>query len=477
MDRSSYRLDLMDAKGKKPLKTFHPDKEGVADGIVASHFPLNGCDTATWSGRPDLIGALGGQVVRAFIQTDTGIHPVFYGALVTGDKEEPDDDLSNYEANARTLLDAQPVPGVRYRNMDTAAIAFDVCVRFRHEALRVRASDFPPSGTPLDSFLALGPLGEVLDELLEATEDATFGCGLDPSGYLFFKPNVLEYALPYEATDYEDLEVVSAALQTAILWSFSREPGITPYGGSYSPAPFTYLSVPDRALHEEYGYTRFREIPDLALQEGYNTAYTSANFSNPGGAVRLGGGPAVRAAAAAGTFTLTNDDPLVLGVRIKYQTSEDAGAVRLRASCGQLYDVELPNTRGEEQELDIPLTPHETGFTKWHSFRLTAAAGGTMSLLGFYPLRVNTDILDKATKPVVPEQRPTQASLPGIRPNAALLDLEGAPMGTRQVPSAGLRYVWSKTAGAETVYDIGASAYEVAEGKTEAVRGYYRKPG
>lgn len=474
-----YKLDVFDPLGKVLIRSFAPDVYGIVDGIAGSADPYTGCDTLTFQGRPDLVPIHGAEIFRAYIFDDAGVHAVYFGAAIKADPGDPDADTKPYEGNARTLLLGSACPPKKYRNMDTAAIALDVATRSAHPALTVRAQDFVNSGTVLDTFQTWdtdGSLAGIFDALTEATENPNYGGGIDPSGRLFFRPNETVLELDYADTDYDDMETTATTITTAVLWTYSTEP-YGDYGGAYKPVPFFYTSIPDAELHERYGYTRPRKLPEYALLEGYNTAFTSSNFSNPGGAVGAGTGPATRNSGTTGNYTLNNDDPLVLGVRVKYQTSEDAGAVRLRASCGVLYDVELPNTKGEEQTLDIPLTPHEGAFTKWDWFRLTAASGGTMSLIGFYPLRVSTDILDGAAPAVVPEQRPGQATIGGIGVLPAVIRLKNSPRGDVELPCAGLRWTSNNEEEAKTVYDLGQSAYEAeAEGKTQAVKGYYRRP-
>ena len=474
-----YQLDILEPTGKQPIKSLHPGEYGIEDGISGSADPYTGCDTLTFTGRPDYVPAHGGEIARAFITDEKGIHPVFYGAFIQADPGDPDENTKPYEANARTLLLGSACPPLRYRNQDTAAIAFDAASRCAHPALTVRPQDFVTSGTVLDTFDTWstdGSLADILDALVEATENPNYGGGIDPSGRVFFQPNTTVLELNYEDTDYDDLESTATTITTAVLWTYAEEPSISPWGGAYKPRPFFYTSVPDAELHERYGYTRARKVPAYALLEGYNTAYTSSNFANPAGAVSGGTSPAIRTAGTTGTYTLTNDDPLVMGIRVEYQTSEDAGAVRLRASCGVLYDAELPNTKGELQTVDIPLTPHEGAFTKWNSFRLTAAAGGAMSLFGFYPLQVNTSILDSAAQPVVPEQRPGQATVNGIGVIPAFIRLKNAPRGDIELPCAGLRWTSNDQEAASTVYDLGQSAYEAeSEGRVNKVKSYYRK--
>lgn len=475
-----YQLDVLDPTGKVLIKSFDPSVYGIEDGISASADAYSGCDTLTFTGRPDFVPAYGGEIARAFIFDAAGAHPVFYGAFIQADPGDPDEDTKPYEANARTLLLGSACPPTGYRNQDTAAIALDAATRCAHPALKVRAQDFVTSGTVLDTFDTWdtdGSLAGILDALVEATENPNYGAGIDTSGRVFFRPNELVLELPYEDTDYGDLENTATTITTVVLWTYAEEPSISPWGGAYSPVPFFYTSVPDAELHERYGYVRPRRVPAYALQEAYNTAYTSSNFTNPAGAVSGGTSPATRNSGTLGTFTLTNDDPLVMGIRVKYQTSEDAGTVRLRASCGVLYDVELPNTKGEVQTLDIPLTPHDGAFSKWDWFRLTAASVGTVSLYGFYPLQVSTGILDGATLLVVPEQRPGQAAVGGIGVLPAFIKLLGAPRGDVELPCAGLRWTSNNDEDAATVYDLGTSAYEAeAEGKTTKVKSYYRKP-
>lgn len=476
----SYKLELLDPKGKTVLKTFTPETRGVADGISCAVDPYGGCDTAEWQARPDLMEAEGAEIVRCFIEDNKGIHPVFYGSIISGAPETKDDGTASYEANARTLLLASPVPPIRYRNQDTAAIAFDLSGRFKHTALSVKPQDFITSGTVLDSFDTTetdGSLADCLDKLVQATENADYGAGIDPSGFVFFKPNKLVLELPYADSDFTELPTTASNITTATQWLYTERP-LEPWGGAYNPLGFSYLSIPDAELHERYGYARPRKLPAFALQEDYNTAYASSNFSNPGGAVKQNSSPAIRNSGTTGTYTLTNDDPLVVGVRLKYRASEDAGKIIFRADCGVLYKVELPNTDGELQTLDIPLVPHEGTFSKWNWFRITAASGGSFELHGFYPLSVNTSVLDAAAPLVVPEQRPSQVSVAGIGSLPAAITLRGAPRGDIPTPCAGLRWSWNIVSGSETVYDLGVSALEAdASGKDVRVRGYYRSSG
>lgn len=473
----SYLIEVLEPLGKQVITSFTPAKPGIADGFVASADPYIGCIDLNFEGRPDFIPVYGGEVVRAFIQGDAGFVAVFFGSFTQADPGDPNEDIKPYAADARTLLLGSACPPLRYRLQDTAAIAYDVAVRSRHPALTVRPQDFVPSGTVLDEFNTFstdGSLADILDALIAATESPDYGAGIDPNGRVFFKPNTSVLTLPYDAGSYTDLSSIATAITTAVLWTLADEPSISPWGGAYKPLPYSHTSISDAAAHERYGYVRPRALPAYALEEGYNTSYTSSNFTNAGGAVSGGTSPATRNSGTIGNYTLSNDDTAVMGVRVRYQTSEDAGTVRFRATCGVLYDVELPNTKGEIQTIDLILTPHEGAFTKWDTFRITANSGGTMSLHGFYPLRVNTDLLDATAPLVIPEQRPAQIPVQGIGILPAYLKLSGSPRGESELPCAGLKWTWNNAEGAATVYEIGASAYEVDEGKNIKVRGYYR---
>lgn len=473
----SFILRIADATGSFGPKEFTDLKgaEGVADGVVCKVDPFSGVDTIDWTGRPDLLGLAKGEVVQVFIRDATGLHPVGYGALITGHSVEPSDKLEAYQASARALLVGSTCRSDRYRNQDTAVIAFDLVSKYRHAALKVRASDFPASGTVLPEFAARGQLGEVLDKLVEATANPYIGAGVDPTGYIFFKVNDSILEVEYADTDYQNMPMSSGSITTATLWTLELPPSVTPWGGAYLPKPYTYLSIPDAALHEQYGYTRDRDLPLNALQRIPDSDFSASGISNPANAVAASPTvPATRNASVVGTMTLTNDDPLVMGVHVLYKTSEDAGAVTLRANCGVLYEVTLPNTKGELQPLDIPLTPHEGAFSHWSSFRLTAAAAGTVELWGFYPLRVDTARLDAIAPVVVPEQRPAMTAQKGIQPNPAIVRLLNGPRGTRDVPNAGQRWVWTPQGGAETVRDLEVSAFQ-DEAKLTKVSGYYRR--
>ncbi len=480
MTRSGYILNVMSPKGGISLRSFTNEKggEGLADGLVASANPFSFCDALNFSGRPDLVALEGGEVVQAFVQDDVGLHPVFFGAVIQGDTSEPAEGTVPYEASARALLLATACQGELYRRQDTAAIAYDLVSKNKHAALKVRTSDFPASGTVLDQFDAVGQLAEVLDELLEATENKDYGAGIDPNGWVFFRPNTLLIEVSYEETDYEDLPTSGNAITTATLWTFRTEPSITPWAGSYLPKPFTHLSIPDAALHERYGYVRNREVPQSAFALVPESNFTQVGFTNPDNAVRYGATtPASRTGTGTSTFTLSNDDSLVYGVRFLYRRDEAVGPVLFRATAGSVYyEVEIPKSDLALKELDIYLPPHESGFIKWDSFRLTVPAGGTFELQQFYPLRLDTTRLDATAPLVVPERRPGQIAQAGIQPLAARIALTNAPRERQESPSAGLRWSWNPVAGPETVTDLEVSAYDLEGTRTERVSGYYRAP-
>jgi len=479
-ERSGYRLNIMSPKGGSTLRTLsnRPDEEGIAEGIAASAHPRNGCDTLDFQGVPDTIKLSGGEVVRAFIEDEGGIHGVFFGAMTVGDTDEPAEGPVPYQASARILLLATACRGDRYKAQDTATIALDVVTKYRHASLNVRAEDFPPSGTVLETFTASGQLAEVLDQLIELTENPDYGSGLDPTGYVFFKPNALVIEVDYTDTDYEDMSTSGNTITTATLWALQREPAITPWAGAYVPRELSHLSVPDMALHERYGYERVKPIPDSALVPVYLAANTSVGFDNPLNALTQGATtPSVRSGTSTSTFTVLNVDPTVCGVQILYRRDEAVGPVLFRATAGLVYyEVELPKSDGAMKPLTLPLPPHESGFVAWDSFKITVPAGGTFELQQFYPLRLDTGRLDATAKPVVPERRPGQIAQAGIRPNAAGIKLKNAPRGQQDVPSAGVHWGWTPSGGAETVTDLEVSAYEVDPSRTEFVRGYYRSP-
>jgi hypothetical protein len=475
-----FTVAVMSPKGGPTLKEFSnlPGQEGIPGGIAASAHPKHYCDTLDFDGVRDLVGLVSGEVVQAHIRDGAGVHPVFFGAIVVGDTDEPDEGLVPYQASARILLLATACRSDRYRAQDTATIAFDLVSKYRHPSLKARPQDFPPSGTVLDTFAAKGQLADVLDELLELTENTDYGAGLDPEGYVFFRPNALQVTVDYAETDYQDKPTSGNAISTATLWSFDEPPGITPWAGSYVPKPRLHLSVPEAALHERYGYERVRPVPQSAITLVNLAAYTQAGFTNPQNAVTQGATtPAERTGTSTSNFTLLNDDPEVVGVQLLYRRDDAVGPVLFRATAGGVYyEVELPKSDGAMKPLPLPLPPHESGFVKWDTFKITVPAGGTFQLQEFYPLRLETGRLDAASRAVVPERLPGQIAQRGIQPNAATVRLKGAPRGQRDIPSAGLRWSWTPGAGPETVTDLEVSAYDLDPAKTQAVSGYYRTP-
>lgn len=473
-----YLVRVADALGNFDVKQFD-DKEhiGIADGIVADAAAQTGVGTLSFNGRPDLLNLEKGEVLQAWIE-DEGLKPVFYGALITSHKGTAAEGAKGYQASARALLIGSACLGERYRLQDIADIARQIVTLHKHPALKVRVGDFVTTGTVLDKFDATGSLAEVLDELLELTENPDYGTGIDENGYVFFRPNTLKRTIDYEDTDYRDTPLGGGAISTATVWTLETEPAITPWGGAYVPRPFTHVSVPEPGLHEQYGYRRARFLPLNALRRVIEPNYTSSGFTNPANALDENDATfALRGASTQGVFTLNNISPLVMGVRIVYRTTEDAGTVRLRANCGVLYDVELPNSKGEVQPLDIILTPHDGTFTAWTTFRLTANAGGTMELYGFHSLEVNTDYLDGISLAIVPEQRPGQIVEEGIKDVPAIVELKNAPRGTYEMPCDGVARTWNPQDGARTVTNIGITQEEAdAEGKTVRIQGYYRRP-
>lgn len=481
MTKSGYIVSVLSPTGEPTSQTFTNETEGkgISGGIAAAVHPLSGCDVLEFSGRPDLLKLSGGEVLRAFIRDRAGaLHSVFYGAVIPNNTTEGSVTLEGYQANARALLIGSACNGETYKNLDTAAIAYDLASKNKHAALKVKASDFPASGSVMPEFTAIGQLGEVLDELLNATADADYGSGVSPEGYVFFKPNRAVLEVPYVASDYEGLPQTAPAITTAVRHIFNEPPVIAPWSGAYIPKPYTHLSIPDAELHARYGYTRTKQIPPYAFTLEYDASYIVSGFSNPVNAVTKDATvPAVKASGTTGSYRLDNPEPTVLGVRLRYMTAETVEAIRFRAWCGVLYDVPLPNTQGEVQELDIILPPHSGTFTRWEWFRFTCGATGLAEIYGFYLLRLDTDALDHTTRAIVPEQQPAQLVRLGIGSNPAFVKLLNGPRGTRELSNEGVRWTWTPVRGDETITDLSASAFEAEfSGKTQRVAGYYRKP-
>ncbi len=479
MPHSGYVVNILSPTGEPTGRTFTSETEGkgISGGIAAAVHPLSGCDVLEFSGRPDLLKLGGGEVLRAFIRDRTGaLHSVFYGAVIPNNTTEGSASLEGYQANARSLLIGSACNGETYKNLDTAAIAYDLASKHRHAALKVKASDFPASGSLMPEFTAIGQLGEVLDELLEATADADYGSGVSPEGYVFFRPNRAVLEVPYVKSDYEGLPKTGASITTAVRYFFNEPPVIAPWSGAYVPRPFFHLSIPDAELHAHYGYTRTKQIPVYTFTPEYDVAYIVSGFSDPVNAVDESvTPPSVKASGTVGSFRLDNPEPTVLGVRLRYLTAETVEAIRFRAWCGVLYDVELPNTQGEVQELDIILPPHAGTFTLWEWFRFTCGATGIAELHAFYLLRLDIDALDDTTRAIVPEQQPAQLVRPGIGSNPAFVKLLDGPRGTRELENAGIRHTWTPVRGDETVTDLAASAFDAElAGKVNRVRGYFR---
>lgn len=480
MRKSGYVVKVLSPTGEPTERVFTegPEGSGIADGIAAAVHPITGCDTLEFSGRPDLLDLEGGECVQAWIRDRTGVlHPVFYGAIIPNTTTAPSAGVESYQANARTLLVGTACDGEMYKNLDTASIAYDFVSKHRHASLKVRAADFPNSGTVLPEFTAVGQLGEVLDELIAATENADYGSGVDPEGWVFFRPNSTVLEVPYVEADYAPLPNTAPSITTAVRHVYREPPLITPWSGAYVPRPFTHLSIPDAELHAKFGYIRTREIPAYAFQAIPEASYVVTVFTVPANAVALTPTtPSVNGGVNVGTFTLQNTDPLVLGVRLLYRTAEGAGTLRFRAFCGVLYDVELPNTKGELQEINIILPPHSGVFTLWNTFKLTTTNGsGDTELHSFHLLRVDTEKLDATTPVVVPERSPSQLVRDGIGSNPARIKLLNGPKGTRKVGNSGVRYVWTPTGGDQTVTDLAVSAMQNEfSSRDEFVRGYYR---
>lgn len=476
-DGTGFTLNIREPKGGATVRTFsnRSGKEGVADGISASAHPKNGCDTLDFNGVPDTIKLTGGEVVQAFIQDQTGIYAVFFGAAVPGNLDDPAPGPRPYQASARLLLLATACRCENYRNQDTALIAYDVVSKYRHPAISARPEDFPPSGTVLDEFKAKGPVASVLDELLELTEDPDYGAGLDPTGYCFFRPNALKIKVGYTALDANTMEVSKNTISTATLWQLESEPAISPWAGSYVPTEVEHLSVPDPALHQHYGYESVRPAPQSALAPIFEAAFTAVGFSTPEAALAGTPGVSARTGTSVSIFTLVNEDVDAFGVQLLYRRDDAVGPVLFRASAGLVYyEVELPKSEGVMKPLRLPLPPHSGPFVKWDTFRLTVPAGGVFEVQEFFPLRLDTDKLDSAARAVVPELRPEQIVRKGVHANAAYVTLENAPRGARELPSAGLRYAWTPKGRAETVIDLGVSAYDGDPTKTNFVKSYYR---
>ncbi len=477
--KSGYIVNVLSPTGEPTAQTFTSEAEGkgISGGIAAAVDPLSGCDVLEFSGRPDLLKLSGGEVLRAFIRDRTGaLHSVFYGAVIPNNTTEGSGSLEGYQANARALLIGSACNGETYKDTDTAAIAYDLASKNKHVALNVRASDFPASGSAMPEFTAIGQLGEVLDELLTATADADYGSGVSPEGYVFFKPNRAVLEVPYVASDYEGLPQTAPAITTAVRHIFNEPPAIAPWSGAYVPKPYTHLSIPDAELHAKYGYTRTKQIPPYAFTPEYDASYIVTGFSNPANAVDASvAPPSVKASGTAGSFRLDNPEPTVLGVRLRYMTAETVEAVRFRAWCGVLYDVALPNTQGEVQELDIILPPHAGTFTRWEWFRFSCGATGIAELHAFYLLRLDIDALDSTTRAIVPEAQPGQLVRDGIGSNPSIVKLLDGPRGTKELENAGLRWTWTPQEGDTTVTDLSASAFEAEfSGKNKLVRSYYR---
>jgi hypothetical protein len=108
----------------------------------------------------------------------------------------------------------------------------------------------------------------------------------------------------------------------------------------------------------------------------------AASFLNPTNALTKGAATSsVRNGTGTSTFTLPNDDPSVYGVQLLYRKDDAVGAVLFRATSGSVYyEVELPKSDLAMKLQRLPLPPHESGFVKWDSFRITVPAGGTFEL-------------------------------------------------------------------------------------------------
>jgi hypothetical protein len=468
-----YQLKIFDPTGKAMLREFSRGVPGIAGDIQVTAHPQFGCIGCTFSARTETAGLEGAEVLQLFLDAGDGLKPVFYGSLTDGAAAEPAAAPMSYAASAEDLLDGWSCDGAVYSGVDVATAALDLATRCRHPALKVRASDFPPTGVVLDAGVTYAgrALGDALAELAKlATESGVaVGFGTDPNGFIFFRPNTDVLRVAYYDGLFENLPTsVKDGIATAFDFIFGGAPSIGEWAGGYQPGTLSYLTVPDVALHERYMRQRGRDIPQSAWTTLTETDYTAVGFSNPQHATDADlSTRAVRGSSGTPTLTLTNDDPWVYGIRLGYTLSDDAPDTKLRITprhalgLGPYFEVTLPKSDLEDKPLDIKLPPAlasaQGAFQLFESFKITAPVGGTFELYQAHLLRVDTAKLDALARAdlTVPARRPqritplreTPLGPSGyVAPLAAEVEIPDTPYGTQRGTVAAVEYVWNDEA-------------------------------
>jgi hypothetical protein len=454
---ADFSLRLMDPLGN-PLRELTPRTYGVAGDVVASVDPLFGCLGLDFSGRPDYVDLEGGEVVQLFLDAGDGPTAVYYGAMVQGQPSAKTKGVFSYVASAEALLNAREMDEAVYINQDVAAIALDALTRNRHEALKIRASDFPPTGLVVPEYGgATGkPLGEVLSELsaIALESGVVVGGGVDAGGFVFFKPNPHILEIPYEQGFYDNLpKTVQGGIVTAVRFVFGGEPSMGgEWAGAYQPTTLSYISTPDPELWERYKYRIGKEVPASAWVAVPGAAVAATNWTTPDLATdETNATPISRTNSAnPSTFELANTDPFVFGVRLVYTMSSDVPDAKIRvltaqaSGNGPYYEAELPSSDGEEKTLEIKLPPGRAtaagAFSHFRGFRISLGGGGTVTLRTAHLLRLDTTKLDAVARGlvVVPARRPQQVQpkrmgrhhfIPYLPPVVSQVRLTGGPYG------------------------------------------------
>lgn len=481
---TAFRLFVFDRLGKVRIAEFSRTIPGIEDGLMASYDALAGCGGLSFKGRPDLMQLVGGEVLQAFVDDGDGLRPVFYGALETGATSDPTETTVSYTASATELLNGYTCDEQIYEGVDVADAAKDLTLRRRHPALKHRESNFPATGIILDEPYSAPtlPLGKALEELAARAAESglELAYGVDEEGYVFFRPNLDELVLGYYEGMFKDLPTtVPGGITTAVHWLIGGQPSVDQWAGGYKPSTLTYISVPDETLHAEHQKLRPRTAPESAWVAVANGNYTQSGFSNPASAVDSNTTTAASRTASSGTpyFRLTNNDPMVLGIRLLYSMSADVPPVKLRitpvhrSGTGQYFEIELPKSEGELKPVDIKLPPAYNQRLGWFdyfsTFNITVPVGGTFDLYQAHLLRVDTGRLDAMTRRliVVPALRPSQIAPKRQTPTGlrgyivpkvgSSVLVRGSPFGDLRGAVAAVRRGWSDKGEAETVIDLG----------------------
>ncbi len=533
-----FELEILRPNGQSyiPKRIFNDSKlenVGLDDGIDSVIERGGACKSVTFSGRKDMIGCEGGEIVRFRVNDGYDWRYVGFGAITTGHPSRDlfeganyDDDgslLRQYTASTDVLLRRSVITGTEtYPPQDIGALLRQLVSLYRHPALGYDSALIPNLGVSLTEPFCLPAANflQVFEQLAKKVEEVNgvaVAYGVRGDGNVFFRFPTGNVEIPFDPATYRELPVDANDLCTAVMWEIGNEPSVSGWGGDYMPGELAHLSIPDASLHGTFHSPIGLQAQEVSRLDLYYTvalaSYSHVGFTNPENAVNTGtdgyalyGDTAYRSATTGDPeFRITAPiDNRVCGVRIRYRMDTNNRLARLYVYQA-VRKVGTTDTKNVKAVYNLPYTdgvyltkdylfPKPKSFVddggSWEPYSgsyvfsaiiFNVGIEGYFAISDFRFFRLATEKLDIAARSELktPATNPAQLSSTYLRDGLPVgLFIPGVtadilhtnrPDGTKTLPISEIRHSYNAVAKYQCRVDVGNPSRQGLDATLERV--------